>query len=103
MPPRHYPNNNNAIARYVLHTLFHFFTCNSDDSEINPELILIDLGWIEVAVKHFPLLCKHYEELRNELKKVGARSMRTEILLRDPKIVKDTLEYVEKTGRFNFV
>ena len=29
--------------------------------------------------------------------------MRTENLLGDPKLVNDTLEYVEKTGRFNFV
>ena len=56
------------------------------------------------TVKHFLLLCKNYEEPRKELKKkVGARNMRTEILLGDPKLVKDTLEFVEKTGRFNFV
>jgi len=55
-------------------------------------------------VKHFLLLCKKYEEPRKELrKKVGARHMRMENLLGDPKLVKDTLEYVEKTGRFNFV
>jgi hypothetical protein len=53
-------------------------------------------------VKHFLLLCKNYEQ-RNELKKVGARNMRTEILLGDPKLVKDTLEFVEKIGQFNFV
>jgi len=48
-------------------------------------------------------MCKKYEGPRNELKKkVGARNMRTENLLGDPKLVKDTLEYVEKTGRFNF-
>jgi hypothetical protein len=29
--------------------------------------------------------------------------MRMEILLGDPKLIKDTLEFVEKTGRFNFV
>jgi len=55
-------------------------------------------------VKHFLLLCKKYEAPRNELrKKVGGRNMRMENLLGDPKLVKDTLEYVEKTGRFNFV
>ena len=31
------------------------------------------------------------------------RNMRMKNLLDDPKLVKDTLEYVEKTGRFNFV
>jgi ribonuclease HI len=55
-------------------------------------------------VKHFLLLCKKYEEARKELrKKVGGRNMRMENLLGDPKLIKDTLEYVEKTGRFNFV
>jgi hypothetical protein len=39
---------------------------------------------------------------RRELKKVGARNMRMESLLGNPKLVKETLEYVEKTGRFNF-
>ena len=54
-------------------------------------------------VKHFLLLCKKYEGPRKELrKKVGGRNMRMENLLGDPKLVKDTLEYVEKTGRFNF-
>jgi len=54
------------------------------------------------TVKHFLLLCKKYEEPRNELRKrVGWRNMRTGNLLGDPKIVMDTLEFVEKTGRFN--
>jgi len=54
-------------------------------------------------VKHFLLLCKKHEEPRNELwKKVGRINMRMENLLGDPKLVKDTLEFVEKTGRFNF-
>jgi ribonuclease HI len=55
-------------------------------------------------VKHFLLLCKKYEGPRNELKKkVGGRNMRVENLLGDPQLVKETLEYVEGTGRFNFV
>jgi len=54
-------------------------------------------------VKHFLLLCKKYEEPRNELrKKVGWKNMRMENLLGDPKPVAETLEYVGKTGRFNF-
>jgi len=54
-------------------------------------------------VKHFLLLCKKYEEPRNELrKKVRWRNMRMGNLLGDPKLVKDMLEFVEKTGRFNF-
>ena len=35
--------------------------------------------------------------------KVGAGNMRMESLLGSPKLVKETLEYVEKTGWFNFV
>jgi len=55
-------------------------------------------------VKHFLLLCKKYEGPRKELKKkVGGRNMRMGSLLGDPKLVKNTLEYVEETGRFNFV
>ena len=56
------------------------------------------------TVKHFLLICKNHEEARKELrKKVGARNMRMEKLLGDPQLVKDTLEYVGKTERFNFV
>ena len=54
-------------------------------------------------VQHFLLLCEKYEEPRNELRKeVGCRNMRMENLLGDPKIVENTLNYVEKTKRFNF-
>ena len=62
-----------------------------------------DCGLGIETVKHFLLSCKKYEEPRNELwKKVGWRNMRTGNLLGDPKLVGDTLEFVEKTGRFNF-
>ena len=55
------------------------------------------------TVKHFLLLCPKYEEQRSELRKeVGDRNMRLENLLGDPKIVRNTLEFVEKTKRFNF-
>ena len=54
-------------------------------------------------MKHFLLLYKKYEKPRNELrKKVGWRNMRTGNLLGDPKLVKETLEFVDKTGQFNF-
>ena len=56
------------------------------------------------TVKHFLLLFKNYEGSRKELEVggEGKRNMRTESLLGDPKLVKNTLEYVEGTGRFNF-
>ena len=54
-------------------------------------------------MKLFLLVCKKHEEPRNELReKVGWRNVRMESLLGDPKLVKDTLDFVEKTGRFNF-
>ena len=44
--------------------------------------------------------CRTYEKERKELReKTGWRKMRILDLLGNPKIVKDTLEYVEKTGR----
>ena len=55
-------------------------------------------------VKHFLLQCKNHKESRKKLrKKMRERNMRMENLLDDSKLVKDMLEYVEKTGRFNFV
>jgi hypothetical protein len=54
-------------------------------------------------VKHFLLLYKKYEEPRNELRKeMRCRNMRMKNLFDDPKIVKSTLDFVEKTKRFNF-
>jgi len=65
---------------------------------------ICDCGHGIENVKHFLLLCKNHEGPRKELrKKAGWRNMRMENLLDDPKLVKDTLEYVEKIGRFNFV
>jgi len=54
-------------------------------------------------VKYFLLLCPKHEEQWNELRKeVGSRNMRLENLLGDPKIIRNTLNFVEKTKRFNF-
>ena len=65
---------------------------------------IYDCGHGIENVKHFLLLCKNYEEPRKELrKKIGGRNMRMKNLFDDPKLVKNTLEYVEKIGRFNFV
>ena len=42
-----------------------------------------------------------YDEERDELRrKVGAQGMRASVLLGDIKIIKNTAEYIEKTGRF---
>jgi len=54
-------------------------------------------------VKQFLLLCKKFKESTNELrKKAGRKNMRKENLLGDPKLGKDTLEFVEKMRKFNF-
>jgi hypothetical protein len=36
----------------------------------------------------------------DSLQAVGAHGMRTSALLGDKKIIRDTMEYIEKTGRF---
>ena len=55
------------------------------------------------SVKHFLLSCGTYAKERKELReKIGWRNMRLHTLLGNPKVVRHTLEYVEKTGRFEF-
>ena len=53
------------------------------------------------TVEHYLLNCELYEEERDALRRrVGAQGMRLAILLGDSQIIKDTVEYIEKTGRF---
>jgi len=53
------------------------------------------------TVDHFLLNCELYDEERDRLRrKVGAQGMRTSVLLGDSTIIKDTIEYIESTGRF---
>jgi hypothetical protein len=53
------------------------------------------------TIDHFLLNCELYDEERDELRrKVGAHGMRTSTLLGDKNIIRDTMEYIEKTGRF---
>ena len=50
---------------------------------------------------HFLLNCELYDEERDKLRrKVGVQGMRTSVLLGDSTIIKDTIEYIENTGRF---
>ena len=54
-------------------------------------------------MKHFLLECDKHTIARKELrKKVGWRNMRIQTLLGDPKVVKDTMEFVERTERLKF-
>ena len=45
--------------------------------------------------------CELYDEERDELRRrVGIEGMRSSVLLGDNKVIKKTVEYIEKTGRF---
>ena len=49
----------------------------------------------------FLLNCELYGEERDKLRrKVGVQGMISSVLLGDNKIIKNTVEYLEKTGRF---
>ena len=59
-------------------------------------------GSIE-TVEHYLLRCAAYTEERHDLRKaVSARGMRLDRLLGRRQLVAKTMEFVEKTGRFNF-
>ena len=60
-----------------------------------------ECGAEKETVDHYLLNCELYDEERHVLrKKVGAQGMKTSLLLGDNKIIQDTVEYIEKTGRF---
>ena len=55
------------------------------------------------TVTHYLLKCEIYEEERDALRrKVRVQEMRVKQLLGDSKLVKHTLEFMERTQRFNF-
>jgi tubulin alpha len=60
-------------------------------------------GDAEETVKHFLLVCPIYERLRDGMRKeVGVGGMKMEKLLGDPRRIKDTVEFIESTERFDF-
>jgi hypothetical protein len=60
-----------------------------------------ECGAEKETTDHFLLNCELYDEERDELRrKVGVQGMRTSLLLGDKKIIKNTMEYIQKTGRF---
>ena len=60
-----------------------------------------ECGAEKETVNHYLLNCELYDEERDALRRsVGAQRMRINILLEDAQIIKQTMEYVEKTGRF---
>ena len=60
-----------------------------------------ECGAEKETVNHFLLNCELYDEERDELRRrVGVQGMRSSVLLGDNKIIKNAVEYIEKTGRF---
>jgi ribonuclease HI len=62
-----------------------------------------DCGQGKETVKHFLLVCPNHEQERDKLRrKAGMQGMRVEKLLGDAKRIKDTVQFIEDTGRFEF-
>jgi len=60
-----------------------------------------ECGAEKETVDHYLLNCELYDEGRDELRrKAGIEGMRLSALLGDSRIIKKTVEYIEKTGRF---
>lgn len=62
-----------------------------------------ECGDAKETVTHFLLVCSLYERERDKLRrKVGVGGMRVERLIRDPRSIEHTIEFIERVGRFNF-
>ena len=62
---------------------------------------MCECGAEKETVDHYLLNCELYDEERDALRrKVGIQRMKISTLLGDNKIIKETIEYIEKTGRF---
>jgi hypothetical protein len=60
-------------------------------------------GDAKETVHHFLMVCPKYEKARDQMrKKVGVGGMKLEKLLGDHRRIKDTLEFIEGTERFEF-
>src|SRR5436190_9357752 len=65
------------------------------------ETLECECGAEKETVDHYLLNCELYDEEREELRnKLGVQSMRSSQLLGDEQIIKKTVDYIEKTGRF---
>ena len=65
------------------------------------ETPMCECGAEKETVDHYLLNCELYDEERDALRrKVGIQGMKISTLLGDNKIIKETIEYIEKTGRF---
>jgi hypothetical protein len=64
------------------------------------ETLMCESGAEKETVDHFLLNCELYDEERDVLgKKVGIQGVNISTLLGDNKIIMETIEYIEKTGR----
>ena len=60
-----------------------------------------ECGAEKETVEHYLLNCELYDEERDALRRsVGAQGMRPSILLGDNQTIQNTMDYIEKTGRF---
>lgn len=60
-----------------------------------------ECGAEQETIDHYLLNCELYDEERDGLRrKVGSHGMRTSVLLGDEDIIKETVKYIEETGRF---
>ena len=70
----------------------HHFNIKTPECEYEVEKEMVD---------HYLLNCEFYDEERDALRRgVGVQGMRSSVLLGDNQIIKKTVEYIEKTGRF---
>jgi len=62
-----------------------------------------ECGAEKETVKHYLLNCELYDKERDVLRKgVGAQGMRVDTLLGDSQMIRETIKYIEETGRFKF-
>ena len=60
-----------------------------------------ECGAEKEMVDHYLVNCELYDEERDALRRtVGVQGMGSSVLLGDNQIIKKTIEYIEKTGRF---
>ena len=62
---------------------------------------MCECGAEKETVEHYLLNCEMYDEKRDKLRRrVDIQGMNIVMLLGNPKIIKETVEYIERTGRF---
>ena len=62
---------------------------------------MCECGAEKETIDHFLLNCELYDEERDALRrKAGIQGMTTSKLLGDNNIIRETVEYIEKTERF---